>query len=564
MKKVYLFLALNVSIGLSAQTFEWAKAEGESAYDYGYGANTDKDGNLYVAGKYEHNGAKFSGTTVACAGNHDGFLVKYAPDGTLKWIRTFGGPNGDYSQAMYCDKTSAVYIAGEIEAANFNTTINFPGSTVTVNAVLDNDIIVAKYDLDGNLLWAKSEGSGKSEKALGVTADKNGNVYICGYYTESTKINGTTINGKLGRNIFIAKYDKDGVFQWFRDGGSDDRDEGKAVACDSDGNVYLCGYYSDNCTLGTNNLTTYNNTGEWDAYLAKYDTNGNLLWVKTGGGDVDDGAWGITIDNENSIYITGEYAAYAKFGQFSKTALGGSDTYVAKYNSNGDIQWFKGAGSDKYDRARGIGTDGTHIFITGQYGGTALFGGAPPINALDTSDIYIATLDKNGNYKWAVTVQGPTDAFEDLGYESGNGVTGFANGPAGAVYATGGLLDGGTFGNTVITKSGTRTEAFVTKVTWDTGMPPLPEGLSEYSNLANISVFPNPGKGLFSLDLGEVKEEKVTVNIYNYVGQLVSSQPANGGAFSRIDLTSNADGVYLIEVQSPGNVLFRNKLIVQH
>lgn len=561
MKKVYLLLALNVlCFGITAQTFEWAKAEGKFAYDYGYGTATDNAGNVYVAGKYEEDGAVFGSTTVPCAGNHDGFLVKYAPDGSLTWVRTFGGPHGDYSQAMHCDKTNFVYIAGEIESAAGNTQINFPGSNITLNCVADNDIVFAKYDLDGNLIWAKSEGSSNSEKALGVTSDKDGNVYICGYYSNSTKINGTTISGKLGRNMFIAKYDKDGVFQWFKDAGSDARDEAKAVKCDSDGNVYVCGVYHNNCVFGPNTLKTFHETPFWDAFLAKYDKDGTLLWVKTGGGDVDDGAWSLAIDNSNSIYISGEYAAYAEFGGIGRSAKGEADSYVAKYNSSGDLQWFKGAGSDKVDRARGMGTDGTHIFITGQFGGTATFGGAT-INALDTSDIYIAALDNAGFYKWAVAVHGNKDAFEELGYESGNGVNGFASGSNGAVYATGGLLDGGTFGTLSISKAGTRTDAFVSKITWDTGMPSLPDGLNEYTNLYDINVYPNPGNGNYKLDLSQVRENSVDVRIYNYVGQLVHSDKYSAPGQAAIDISNQSSGIYLVEVKSGSRIVYRNKLV---
>src|SRR5687768_3050750 len=117
MKKQFLLIAFSLLvISLNAQQFQWAKAEGRFAYDYGYGAGTDNAGNVYIAGKYEEVGAAFSTTTVPNSGNHDGFLVKYAPNGDLIWIRTYGGSDGDYSQAMYTDKSNFVYIAGEIEA----------------------------------------------------------------------------------------------------------------------------------------------------------------------------------------------------------------------------------------------------------------------------------------------------------------------------------------------------------------------------------------------------------------------------------------------------------------
>ena len=568
MKKVYLLLSLASCFAAGAQTFEWAKAEGKNAYDYGYGIDCDNQGNVYVAGKYEEDQADFSGIKVTCEGNHDGFLCKYGADGSIKWVRTYGGTGGDYSQALYCDKTNYVYVAGEIEANTApNLVIKFSGSTTTVVAKNDNDIVVAKYDLEGNLIWAKAEGASNSEKALGVAADKDGNVLICGYYDESTVISGTTYSGKKGRNIFVAKFDKDGNFLWFRDAGSDKRDEAKAVKCDSDGNVYLCGIFNDNCQFGSNTLYTYHNTDYWDAFVAKYDPSGNLLWVKTGGGDVTDGAWSMTVDNGKNVYISGEYSAYADFGGGHQMLAKGplADTYVAKYNTNGDLQWIKGNGSDKDDRARGLGTDGTHIFITGQFGGTAQFGGAS-ITSVDTSDVYVAALDDNGAYLWAVSVGGKKDAFESLGYESGNAVNGFANGPNGAVYATGGLLDDGVFGNTTVGTSGTRTNAFVTKISWNTGMPPLPDptGINVYTNSNMISVYPNPSNGNFEMDLSQVKDQNVQISVFNHVGQLVSTSTTSAPSYPRLDVSSQPEGIYLVEVRGENSVLYRNKLIVKH
>jgi len=567
MKNVYLLLSLTSCLAMSAQTFEWAKAEGKDAYDYGYGIGCDNQGNVYVAGKYEEDQADFSGIKVGCQGNHDGFLAKYGPDGTIKWVQTYGGPDGDYNQALYCDKTNYVYVAGEIEANSaFNQTIKFSGSTTTLVAKADNDIVVAKYDLDGNLIWARSEGGPHSEKALGVAADKDGNVIICGYYTESTIIQGTTFSGKLDHNIYVAKFDKDGTLLWFKDAGSDKRDEAKAVRCDSDGNIYICGIFNDNCQFGSNVLTTYHNTAYWDAFVAKYDPAGNLLWVKTGGGDVTDGAWSMAVDDGHNVYISGEYAAFADFGGGHQMyAKGMADTYVAKYNTNGDLQWIKGNGSVDDDRARGLGTDGTHIFITGQFGGTAQFGGAS-VTAVDTSDIYIAALDNNGSYLWAVSVGGKKDAFEDLGYESGNAVNGFANGPNGAVYATGGLLDDGVFGTHTVGTSGTRTNAFVTKISWDTGMPPLsdPTSLNEYTNANMIAVYPNPANGKFEMDLSQCKDVNIMISVYNHVGQLVSTTTAAAHSYPQVDVSGQAEGIYLVEVRGENSVLYRNKIIVKH
>ncbi len=280
-----------------AQNFSWAKAEGQATYDYGMGVATDNSGNVYMAGKYELC-AVFTGSTINCAVNHDIYLAKYSPSGSLTWIRTAGGPIGDYAHAVACDGSSNVVIAGEIEGAPTDV-IAFSGSTITLNPVYDNDFMVAKYDLNGNLLWAHREGGGGSEKAEGVCLDNSGNVYSCGHFLQPiTWAGSVTTTGAGLEDCFIVKHDPNGNFQWVRTIGGPGRDEVKGVKCDAAGNVYAVGYYSDNCVFGTTTYTTAS-SAYLDVFLAKYDPSGNLVWVKTINGPYDDAGWSIAMDLRN-------------------------------------------------------------------------------------------------------------------------------------------------------------------------------------------------------------------------------------------------------------------------
>ncbi len=459
MKKVYsLLLFCLVVINVNAQTFDWAKREGLWAYDYGYGITTDNAGNVYVAGKYEEVNANFSGTLIPCEGNHDIFLAQYSQGGNLNWIRTAGGISGDYALAITCDGDSNIYIAGEIESPAGGDTIWFKGSSTTLVCKGANDIFLAKYDLNGNLLWAKSAGGYNYEKALGITHDQFGNLYVCGLFRGAATFGGTTIINSSGDNdIFLAKYDVNGNFKWVRKAGSSDRDEAKSVMCDAAGNIYICGMYSDNCVFGSQTLSSPN--GFLDAFIAKYAPDGTLKWVETAGGLYDDVAWGLTIDNAGKIYITGEFNASLSFGSIPLYTTGNSDVFVACYDSSGTAHWAKNAGGNLIDRARGIGCDGTNLFITGQFAMSASFG-SHTVSGVDSSEIFMAKLDNVGNFLWALDVDGVPDSVETLGYESG--ITICAT-PSGNVYASGALLDGGTFGSTSYGEFG-RTDVFVTKI----------------------------------------------------------------------------------------------------
>ncbi|MGZ3898871.1 MAG: T9SS type A sorting domain-containing protein [Bacteroidia bacterium] len=551
MKKVYLFTIMNLIIAYSqAQYFQWAKKEGLWAYDYGYGTGIDNSGNLYVAGKYEEN-AIFSGVTLPNGGNnnHDGFVAKYDPAGNLSWVRTYGGPLGDYNHAMYCDGTGAVLVTGEIEG--FNDVITFPGSTTTLTTYGDNDILLAKYDLSGTLLWAKSEGWFRSEKGLAVTSDNIGNIYLAGYFTDTTKFNGIQINGYGAEDIYIAKYDANGVFQWVKTAGSAGRDEAKSIRCDAAGNAYICGMYHNNANFSGTTLTC--TTSYFDAFVAKYDPNGNLLWVKNGGGAYDDVAWSLTLDNQGKIYVTGEFNAWATFGSTSFATTGNADVFVACYDASGNLQWATKAGGSLIDRARGIGTDGTNLFITGQFGSSANFG-SNTINAADSSDIFIAAMDNTGNFLWASSVGGVADSLETLGYESGNSVIGDASGN---VYATGATLNGGVFGGTNLSAYA-RTDVFVTKIN------STPAGIHENSLAGNVAIYPNPGKGIFTFDVSKYSHESVEIIIYNVMGQLVESRVYKPSVSINMDILTQPDGIYFSEIKTADRIIDKKKIIIQH
>lgn len=551
MKKVYFFLTLLslTFISLKSQTFSWAKNEGFYAYDYGMGIATDNSGNVYVTGKYEMTGANFSGNTVACTGNHDMYIAKYNPSGSLTWIQTAGGTAGDYAYGISVD-ANAIYAAGEIEG--YGNLITFSGSTVTLNCVGDNDILVTKYDLNGNLQWARRAGGVYNEKAQGVSHDAAGNVYITGHFAVDATFGGTTtIYGSGVKDMFVAKYDANGNFLWVRQAGGPMRDEGKAIKCDAAGNVYVAGFFGNNAVFGTTTYTTYS-SGFGDGFLAKYDTNGNLLWVKTIGGNYDESAWSVVIDNAGMIYISGEFNDTGYFGSTQIYTTGNADVFVAKYDPSGNCLWAKGAGGPLIDRARGIGTDGMTIFITGQFGGTANFD-SNTIVASDSSDVFFASLDNAGNFIKASSVGGVPDAVDPAGYESGSAIC--ADG-SGNVYATGNLYDGGIFGSITLSKYD-RTDVFVTKITQMLSVN------NTETTIKNIHIYPNPGINNFSIDIDKPFNQKIDIAMYNCLGQTIDTKVNRLSSKINIDLTNIENGMYFIEVKSEDKVLVTKKVVVQ-
>jgi hypothetical protein len=213
------------------QKFEWAQRGGHYAYDYGWGTATDAAGNVFVAGKFEEAGAIFGPFTLPCAGNHDIFVAKYNSSGVIQWIRSAGGPGGDYAHAVCVDPSGNVIIAGEVE-----DTAHF-GSVKVKAKSQDNDIFIAKYTTNGDLVYVKLAGGYTNDKAYAVASDKDGNAYITGHIEGTASFGSFNITSVGAKDVFVAKYNSSGVEQWAVRAGSANTDEGKGISVNTAGEL---------------------------------------------------------------------------------------------------------------------------------------------------------------------------------------------------------------------------------------------------------------------------------------------------------------------------------------
>jgi hypothetical protein len=540
MKKSFTLLLLLICGTVSSQDFEWARNAGLWAYDYGYGIGTDASGNVYVAGKFEMN-AEFDSVTVNCYGNHDLFLAKYSPAGQLLWVKTGGGYSGDYAHDMCVDSQGNIYIAGEIDG-----TATFGNTTVNGNIGSD-DALIMKYDSNGNLVWARAYGGASREDARSLALDAAGNIYLIGVFRDTSTIGAYTLiaSSQDVDDVFIARLDPAGNVVWVKTIGGMGDDTGRGIDVDSQGNVYAVGAFEGSASFG-GAVTLTEVYGNRDLFLSKWDSNGNLIWVKQAGGQTNDVAWDVELDDFDNIYITGEFNHTVVFGSFSLQPIGGSDIFVAKYGIHGNVQWARRFGGELIDRARSIATDNSNVYITGQYGGT-LSHGSYTVTSSDSSDIFIASFDADGAPGWLAAPWGPADAYEFMGYEAGTAI----HAAGGFVYVTGSYLDGDIFNSTYLSPW-TRTDMFVAKID-----PSLPStlGVSEPGGQEAMHAYPNPTEGIATIEFVASSKDKHQLILANALGQVLYVETFDGlpGKLTRkLDLSTFGKGVYLLSIRSAG------------
>ncbi|MBW8050175.1 MAG: hypothetical protein FVQ77_07530 [Cytophagales bacterium] len=183
MKKLLLSLTIALLISNSfAQTYQWAKSIGSTAYDIGYSIATDASGNAYITGSFQYTADFDPGAGVqnlTSVGSADIFFAKYDANGNYLWAKSIGGIASDIGYSIATDTSGNVYITGFFSGISGDTiTADFdPGAGVqNLTPVGGDDIFFAKYDANGNYLWAKSIGSAGYDVGHSIATDASGNV----------------------------------------------------------------------------------------------------------------------------------------------------------------------------------------------------------------------------------------------------------------------------------------------------------------------------------------------------------------------------------------------------
>lgn len=413
MKKIILSIIFAMAAGFSANAqYEWAKNIG------GYlgvvtTMTTDASGNVYVAGHFTGT-ADFDpgpGTANLTAAGQDAFFAKYTSTGAYVWAKKIGGNSLDAVNAITLRANGDIYLTGYFwGTANFN-----PAGTNNLTSSGNNDIFFARYNNDGVYQWAHRIGGTAYDEGTAIAVDASGNVYISGYFTGSAvnfNTSGGTNNLDCGNGAapFFAKYNTAGAHQWSRAITGNGDSKSHAMHRDALGNIYIAGYFSGSSTDFDPGSGVINfSAAGYDAFFAKYNSNGDYMTAKAFGGNGDDRALSIGIDASSNFYVTGYFNGTADFdpnaGVANIVSSGGEDIFVAKYNANGSYNWAKGIGGTGSDRGHSINIDAIgSVFISGYFNQTAEFNPVPLSSDLSSgggSDIFFAKYATDGSYLWA-------------------------------------------------------------------------------------------------------------------------------------------------------------------
>jgi arginine repressor len=237
------------------------------------------------------------------------------------------------------------------------------GRTLSFGAGLD-DMYVVKLDSSGNVVWTKTIGGRSWDVANSIIQSSDGGYVVAGR-TESF--------GAGLDDMYVVKLDSSGNVVWTKTIGGSSDDKAWSIIQSSDGGYVVVG------------STRSFGAGDVDIFIVKLDGSGNVVWAKTIGGSNEDVVRSIIRSSDGGYVVAG----YTKsFG------AGGSDIYVVKLDSAGNVVWTKAIGGSDKDEAGSIiqSSDGGYIVA----GHTRSFGLG--------GDIFVMKLDSSGNVVWAKTI----------------------------------------------------------------------------------------------------------------------------------------------------------------
>jgi hypothetical protein len=416
-------------------SWQWANRSEPPGKSEGRSTITDHDGNVIVIGNYYSASVTFNTVTLTSAGYGDIFVVKYDSSGNLLWAETYGGNLSESGNGISTDMFGNVYLTGAFSSSSitfgnttlFKSEIDYPYSTA--------EFFIAKLDPDGNVIWAKNAEGTRYDEGDDIEIDAFGNIYVSGNAEGPIVFDHTLSLDGIG--YFLAKFDKDGKIIWAKRSGSSLSESfgANSIALDLNGNIYFAGEHLINYYT---NLST-------EAFLTKFNSEGNVIWEKNfqGNGFIPySAATGVTTDITGKVYIVGYYHQGISFNNvklFSSGSFGNQPSiFIVKFDANGNTQWAESA-----TKGRGFAMGVTahksgSVFVTGRlylFGlnrDTLNFGNIYLESSIqDTSrdNTFIAQYNAEGKALWAYLIES----------EPSNESFGISSDPFGNVFITGRL-----------------------------------------------------------------------------------------------------------------------------
>ena len=511
LRLVFLALLLSVVSIVSAQNWVWSQHLG--------GAISNHPPSTIVANAFTSTGelvvSGYNTTEFDCADTVGGFYSRHDFSGNCNLYQIVSGQPKDV-QVDYQD--NLLLISNDNEG-----------------------MVLAKYNTSNQLVWQTSIAEAY---ANGLAVDTEGNSFVIATLDSGCAI-APCLNPVSGEYSAILKFNSNG--DCLSADTVTERVIYNSVCTDSAGNAYVTGAFSETVSLGMFNLTS---VGGSDVLVAKFNSAGNCVWAKRGGGPAPNFPNQFTTEQGNDIafnhsdglYVTGVASDSADFGNELLTGSGSSNLLLVKYDLDGNELWAKNyfGGPDQMGLSVTSDLFG-NVFLTSAFVWNINLDGIQ-IDGYNHFDVLVSRHDSNGNATW-VQKAGSTvwnDYATDISVQNGS------------IAVSGKCERDAIFGLDTLFSSGLQN--FVALISDQTS-------ITDEARAQGAVVYPNPTTGLIMLKNPTLQE--MEVRILNTLGEQVSQVYSLENPI-RLDLSEHPSGIYFIQlVNTNGTVLPTQKLILQ-
>ncbi|GDX53511.1 hypothetical protein LBMAG27_25580 [Bacteroidota bacterium] len=300
-----------ISSGVKGQAWEWGAAAEQTYNAEGLKVATDAEGNLYGVGTYEGQLIISGDTLHSVDSTLDFIITKYDRFGNLIWVKSAGGNSGDAANDIAIDLNGDIIIAGFAYSHIFY----FGSDSLYILTNQDFHTVIMKLDSGGNEIWMRTSEGANKDKPESIEIDRDGNIYVAGIYSSPVLNFDADSVYNMGPYYsfegYLIKLNSSGETIWLKSINGTDTEVPEAIALDNLGNLYMTGtFHSDTCYFNGIPLThLIPFTNNSDLFIARYDTSGNIIWIKPFSCNSQIGAPCILANEEGSIYFGGYFSA---------------------------------------------------------------------------------------------------------------------------------------------------------------------------------------------------------------------------------------------------------------
>ncbi|MCX6278568.1 MAG: T9SS type A sorting domain-containing protein [Bacteroidetes bacterium] len=518
---------------INAQSWQWATHAGSVNYESGGPVCSDTLGNIYVFGNYFFPYAVFGQDTLVPYDLTDLYVSKLDRDGKFIWTKRAGSTGGDGSNdILYEQYSNTLITAGTIGGTN--------GKFINCNLGNGEKIFLAKADLEGNCVWAIGTGLNGNANSLSISDDNEGAVYMSGNLSFPAYFS----NVKLDAGGFIVKFrSSDGSIIWAK---RVIDENGYLSQIKYSGNRLYLGGLSVSKSLTLDKITVVCN--EQDPFISKFDTSGNILWVKTMGGPYADMGGTIDLDRAGNIYTTGDFKDTAYFDNIVLTNGSKRDWYIAKYDNNGNALWARQGHitGNKVYFGFAASTFTGDIYAIGNFSGNAVFGDHS-ISAGSPNDMFLARYNALGQCLGITNV--PNAYHSSVTFDNSENaiLTGCFSGTI-------------NFGAQSIKSYGSN-DIFIAKHDAITSV--VPKTMANTQPQLTIYANPTTGKCTVTIPDEFLHEKQLTLQVFDFQGkQIEKTVLALADGKIRLNLEAHAKGMYQVVVDN-GRKSFTGKVVFE-